>query len=277
MPQLGPVVAATLLAASILLGAASAVADERFVVLASTTSTDNSGLFKHILPPFTAKTDIEVRVVARGTGQALQMGRDGDADVLLVHDATAELKFIDDGYGIERRQVMYNDFIIVGPKDDPATIAGTHDVVAALKRIADTGVTFVSRGDDSGTNRAERRFWNSAGVDVDTASGTWYLEAGAGMGATLNVAAAESTYTMSDRGTWLSFENRRDLVVLVEGDPLLFNQYGVILIDPRRHPHVKRGDGMALIEWLTSPEGQKQIASFQIGGEQLFFPNHDGQ
>jgi tungstate transport system substrate-binding protein len=263
------------LAAAILLGAMPAHASERFIVLASTTSTDNSGLFKHILPLFTATTGIEVRVVARGTGQALQMGRDGDADVLLVHDTTAELKFVDEGYGIEWRPVMYNDFIIVGPKDDPAAIRGSHDVVSALKKIEDAGATFISRGDDSGTNRAERRFWDSAGVDVDTASGTWYLEAGAGMGATLNVAAAENTHTMSDRGTWLSFENRRDLVVLVEGDPLLFNQYGIILIDPLRHPHVKQADGMALIEWLTSPEGQQEIAAFQIGAEPLFFPNYD--
>ena len=277
MPRSTSFLAATLLAAAILLGAMPTLAGDRFVVLASTTSTDNSGLFKHILPLFTAKTGIEVRVVARGTGQALQMGRDGDADVLLVHDTAAELKFVDEGYGIERRQVMYNDFIIVGPHDDPAAIAGSHDVVAALKNIADAGATFVSRGDDSGTNRAERRFWNSAGVDVDAASGTWYLEAGAGMGATLNVAAAENSYTMSDRGTWLSFENRRDLAILVEGDPLLFNQYGVILIDPARHPHVKKADGMALIEWLTSPEGQQEIASFKIGGQQLFFPNHDGR
>lgn len=269
--------AAPLFAAAIALSAASPFAGERFIVLASTTSTDNSGLFKHILPLFTAKTGIGVRVVARGTGQALQMGRDGDADVLLVHDTAAELKFVGEGYGIERRTVMYNDFIIVGPKHDPAAIAGSHDAVAALKQIANAGATFVSRGDDSGTNRAERRFWNSAGVDVDTASGTWYLEAGAGMGATLNVAAAENAHTMSDRGTWLSFENHRDLVVLVEGDPLLFNQYGVILIDPVRHPHVKKADGRALIEWLTSPEGQKEIASFRIGGEQLFFPNYDAQ
>lgn len=269
--------AVALLAAAIALGAALAFAGTRFIVLASTTSTDNSGLFKHILPLFTAQTGIEVRVVARGTGQALQMGRDGDADVLLVHDTAAELKFVDEGYGVERRPVMYNDFIIVGPNDDPVAIAGSHDVVAALKQIANARATFISRGDDSGTNRAERRFWDSAGVDVDTASGTWYLEAGAGMGTTLNVAAAENSHTMSDRGTWLSFENRRDLAILVEGDLLLFNQYGVILIDPVRHPHVKKADGRALIAWLTSPEGQQEITSFRIGGEQLFFPNYDAQ
>jgi tungstate transport system substrate-binding protein len=267
--------AAALVAGTIALGATFASAGERFIVLASTTSTDNSGLFKHILPMFTAITGIEVRVIARGTGQALQIGRDGDADVLLVHDTTAELAFVDEGYGVKRRRVMYNDFIIVGPRDDAAGIAGGHDVVASLKQIAQAGATFVSRGDDSGTNRAERRFWGSAGVDVTAASGTWYLEAGAGMGATLNIASAENAHTMSDRGTWLSFENRRDLKILVEGDPLLFNQYGVILIDPVRHPHVKEADGMALIEWLTSPIGQDAIASFRIEGEQLFFPNYN--
>ncbi len=266
---------ASLVALSVILGTSPGSAGDRYIVLASTTSTENSGLFKHILPMFESETGIEVRVVARGTGQALQMGRAGDADALLVHDKKAEIAFVERGFGVKRHEIMYNDFIVIGPASDPAEIASTANVVDAFRAIADIQATFVSRGDDSGTNRAELRFWESAGIDVKSVSGTWYLEAGAGMGATLNVAAAEDAHTMSDRGTWLSFENPRDLTVLVEGDPRLFNQYGVILINPARHAHVKVSDAMALIEWLTSHRGQAAIASFQIRGEQLFFPNYE--
>jgi tungstate transport system substrate-binding protein len=248
-------------------------AEERFIVLASTTSTDNSGLFYHILPPFEKETGIAVRVVARGTGQALGLGRDGDADLLLVHDRSAELRFVAEGYGVMRREVMYNDFVIVGPRSDPARIKGMDDVVEALTKIAAVRALFASRGDDSGTHRAELRFWDEAAIDVDAVSGSWYLETGAGMGATLNVAAGKPAYTMSDRGTWLSFENRGTLELMVEGDPRLFNPYGVMLISPERHPHVKAEDGLAFIEWITSEAGQAAIASFKINGERLFFPN----
>jgi tungstate transport system substrate-binding protein len=250
--------------------------EEKYITLASTTSTENSGLFGHILPLFTQASGIEVRVVARGTGQALQMARDGDADVLLVHDKDGELKLVEEGFAVERRDVMYNDYVVVGPSEDPAGIRGLGDVVAGFKKIAETGSTFVSRGDDSGTHRAELRFWQEAGVDARAASGTWYLEAGAGMGATLNIAAAKPAYTLSDRGTWLSFENRADLELLLAGDPRLFNQYGAMLVNPERHPHVKKDWGMAFLDWITSPEGQEAIASFTIGGEQLFFPNAGG-
>jgi len=250
--------------------------EEKYITLASTTSTENSGLFGHILPLFTQASGIEVRVVARGTGQALQMARDGDADVLLVHDKDGELKLVEEGFAVERRDVMYNDYVVVGPSEDPAGIRGLGDAVAGFKKIAETGSTFVSRGDDSGTHRAELRFWQEAGVDARAASGTWYLEAGAGMGATLNIAAAKPAYTLSDRGTWLSFENRADLELLLAGDPRLFNQYGAMLVNPERHPHVKKDWGMAFLDWITSPEGQEAIASFTIGGEQLFFPNAGG-
>ncbi len=248
-------------------------AEERFLVLASTTSTDNSGLFDHILPLFEEETGIAVRVVARGTGQALGLGRDGDADLLLVHDRSAELRFIAEGYGVARREVMYNDFVIVGPQSDPVRIKGMDDVVEALTKIAAVRALFISRGDDSGTHRAELRFWDEAAIDVDAASGSWYLEAGAGMGATLNVAAGKPAYTMSDRGTWLSFENRGTLELMIEGDPRLFNPYGVMLTNPERHPHVKAEDGLAFIEWITSEAGQAAIASFKINGQRLFFPN----
>lgn len=271
--------AAAALLASILPGLAgggAALAQDKFITLASTTSTENSGLFKHILPVFTSTTGITVHVVAVGTGQALMIGENGDADVLLVHDKEAELKSVAAGYGVERRDVMYNDFIVVGPGDDPAGVSGMTDVIEAFKKIADGHATLVSRGDDSGTHRRERRIWKEAGVDVKAASGTWYLEAGAGMGATLNIAAKKPAYTLSDRGTWLSFENRGDLAVVVQGDPELFNQYGVMLVNPERHPHVKKDLGMAFINWITSPEGQATIATFRINGEQLFFPNYGG-
>lgn len=256
--------------------AAPAVAAETFITVASTTSTEQSGLFGSILPKFTAPTGIEVRVVALGTGQALRTGMNGDADVLFVHNKPAELKFVAEGYGEGRREVMYNDFVIVGPKDDPAGIRGGKDAARAMKRIEEAKVPFASRGDNSGTNAAERRFWKAAGVDPAAASGTWYRETGSGMGPTLNAAAAMSAYSLTDRGTWLSFKNRGPLEVLVEGDPALFNQYGIILVNPERHPHVKKAAAQAFIDWLTSPEGQQAIADHKIGGQQLFFPNYQG-
>jgi tungstate transport system substrate-binding protein len=249
-------------------------AQERFIVVASTTSTEQSGLFAHLLPLFKARTGIAVRVVAQGTGQALQTGRRGDADVILVHDTQAELKFVADGHGIERRELMYNDFVVVGPKVDPARIAGGKDVLEAFRRIAAARAPFVSRGDKSGTHAAELLFWRDAGVDLAAAKGPWYRDTGSGMGPALNTAAALGAYVLADRGTWLAFKNRQDLVVLVAGDRRLFNQYGVMLVNPARHPHVKGGDGMALILWLTSEEGQAAIASYTVGGEQLFFPNY---
>ena len=265
--------AAALVAGTIALGATFASAGERFIVLASTTSTDNSGLFKHILPMFTAITGIEVRVIARGTGQALQIGRDGDADVLLVHDTTAELAFVDEGYGVKHRRVMYNDFIIVGPENDPAGIRGVKSVVDGMARIARTGNFFVSRGDDSGTHKKELAIWHMAGIDAAKSSGQWYREAGAGMGATLNTASAMPAYALSDRGTWLKFENRGGLRLLAENDPLFVNPYGVILINPARHPYVKAKLGQAFIDWITGAEGQAAIAAYRIKGSQAFFPN----
>ncbi len=245
-----------------------------FIVVASTTSTQDSGLFGHILPLFKARTGVEVRVVALGTGQALDVGRRGDADVVLVHDTEAELAFIAQGFGIERREVMYNDFILIGPGTDPAGIAGTKDVAATLRRIAERGAPFASRGDRSGTHAAERRLWQRAGIEIDRAKGAWYRETGQGMGPTLNIAAAMPAYTVTDRGTWLGFRNRQDLVVAVEGDRLLFNQYGVMLVNPTRHPHVKHTLGISFMDWLVSPEGQRAIADYKIGGEPLFFSNY---
>ena len=249
-----------------------ALAQDRFITVASTTSTEQSGLFGHILPQFQAATGIEVRVVAQGTGQALETGKRGDADVVFVHARAAEEAFVAEGDGLERHPVMYNDFVIVGPADDPAGIAGLEDVVKAFVRIAATGATFASRGDDSGTNKAELRFWDEAGVEP---GGDWYRELGSGMGPTLNTAAELPAYTLTDRATWLSFSNRGPLEILVEGDPELFNQYGVILVNPARHPHVKAEDGQAFIDWLISNEGQAAIASYKIDGQQLFFPNAD--
>jgi tungstate transport system substrate-binding protein len=253
---------------------APGMAQERFITVASTTSTEQSGLFGHILPIFKAKTGIAVRVVAQGTGQALQAGQRGDADVVFVHDTELELKFIADGHGIERREVMYNDFVVVGPRSDPAGIAGGKDTLEAFRRIAAARAPFVSRGDKSGTHAAELRFWREAGVDLAAAKGPWYRDTGSGMGPALNTAAAMGAYILADRGTWLAFRNRQDLAILVEGDRRLFNQYGVMLVNPARHPHVKGGDGMAFILWLTSEEGQTAIASYTVGGEQLFFPNY---
>lgn len=259
--------------AAALFGRQNGLAEERFITVASTTSTENSGLFGHILPIFETETGIKVRVVAVGTGQAIRLAERGDADVLFVHHASSEEKFVADGFGVKRYQVMYNDFILVGPRADPARVAGLKDIVTALRTIADKQAVFVSRGDDSGTHKLEQELWKDAGVDVPAASGTWYRETGSGMGATLNTASGLSGYTLSDRGTWISFGNKADLTLLVEGDPRLFNPYGVILVNPSRHPHVKAQDGQAFIDWLTSPRGQQAISNFRVGGEQLFFPN----
>lgn len=254
--------------------AAPAPAQDKSIVVASTTSTEQSGLFKHILPPFEAKTGIKVRVVAQGTGQALDMGKRGDADVVFVHDREAELKFVADGFGVERREVMYNDFVVVGPGADPAKVKGSKNTVEALKKIAAAKAAFASRGDKSGTHAAELRFWKAAGIDLAAAKGAWYRETGSGMGPTLNTAAAMDAYALTDRGTWLSFKNRQRLVIAVEGDAKLFNQYGVMLVNPAKHKHVKKELGMAFVDWITSPEGQAAIAGYKIGGEQLFFPNY---
>lgn len=251
-------------------------AQEKFIVVASTTSTQDSGLFGHILPIFKAKTGIEVRVVAQGTGQALATAKKGDADVVFVHDKIAEAKFVEEGFGIDRREVMYNDFVIVGPQADPAKSAG-NDVIAALKKIDGAKAPFVSRGDKSGTHAAELRYWKAADIDPSAdklvGKSKWYRETGSGMGPTLNTASAMNAYAFTDRGTWLSFKNRGDLAVMVEGDTKLFNQYGVMLVNPARHAHVKKGMGMQFIDWITSAEGQAAIAAYKIEGQQLYFPN----
>lgn len=248
-------------------------AADKFILVQSTTSTQNSGLFEHILPAFTEKTGIEVRVVAVGTGQALKNAENGDGDVVLVHSKPDEEKFVADGWGVKRHDVMYNDFIIVGPAADPAKIAGLKDAVEALKKIAAAQAAFASRADDSGTHKAELKLWQDAGFDPKPWSGKWYLETGSGMGATLNTAVGKGAYALIDRGTWLSFANKDDFKVLVEGDPRLFNQYGVILVNPAKHPKVKSKEGQAFIDWLIGSEGQAAIASYKIDGEQLFFPN----
>ena len=253
--------------------AAPAGSEERFITVASTTSTENSGLFGHILPLFTKQTGIDVRVVAVGTGQALRLARNGDTDVLLVHHRPSEEAFVADGFGVERLDVMYNDFVVVGPTADPARVAGLTDAPDALARIAGAGATFLSRGDDSGTHKKERQLWRQAAIDPGAASGTWYRETGAGMGATLNTAVAMDAYALTDRGTWLAFRNRGTLRILVEGDKRLFNPYGVIVVNPARHPHVKAADGNAFIDWLVSPVGQAAIANFRIGGAPAFVPN----
>ena len=248
-------------------------AQERFITVASTTSTEQSGLFRHILPIFTGETGITVRVVALGTGQALDVGRRGDADVVFVHDRVAEERFVAEGFGGPRRHVMFNDFVVVGPAADPARVNGLRDTNDALRRIAEARAPFVSRGDRSGTHAAELRLWQLAGVDPTVGRGQWYREVGQGMGPALNTAAAQNAYILTDRGTWLSFRNRQDLRIVVEGDARLFNQYGVMLVNPQRHPHVKVADGQRFIDWILSPAGQRAIASYQINGEQLFFPN----
>ncbi|WP_439515324.1 substrate-binding domain-containing protein [Oceanibaculum nanhaiense] len=263
------------LAVPVALGAAvgSAQAQNRFITVASTTSTENSGLFKHILPLFKAKTGIDVRVIAQGTGQALDTGRRGDADVVFVHAPAAEKKFVAEGHGVERFEVMYNDFVIVGPNSDPAGVKGMKDAPASLAKIAAAKATFASRGDDSGTHKAELRLWQEAGVDVKAAGGSWYRELGSGMGATLNTAAQMPAYALTDRATWISFQNRGPLEISVEGDAKLFNQYGVILVSPEKHKHVKKAEGQAFIDWLVSGEGQKAIADYTLNGQPLFFPN----
>ena len=248
-------------------------AADNFIIVQSTTSTQNSGLFEHILPLFTKKTGIEVRVVAVGTGQALKNAQKGDGDVVLVHSQPDEEKFVADGWGVKRYPVMYNDFIIVGPATDPAKIAGMKQAPEALKKIAEAQTPFASRADDSGTHKAELKLWHEAGVDPKTSSGSWYLETGSGMGATLNIAVGKQAYALTDRGTWLAFANKGDFKVMVEGDNKLFNQYGVILVNPAKHPNVKAKQGQAFIDWLTGPEGQAAIANYKIDGQQLFFPN----
>jgi tungstate transport system substrate-binding protein len=257
-------------AVAALVGTAASAAPA-FITLASTTSTEQSGLFRHLLPAFRAASGIEVRVVALGTGQALDLARRGDADLVLVHDRAAEEAFVAAGFGVVRVDVMYNDFVVVGPRADPAKARG-RDVVVALRAISAAGAPFASRADRSGTHAAERRYWQEAGIDIDRAKGPWYRETGSGMGPTLNVASGLGAYALADRGTWLSFRNRGDLVVLVEGDRRLFNPYGVIRVNPARHPHVKAVEGQRFIDWLVSPAGQAAIAGFRIDGEPLFFP-----
>ena len=251
------------------------LAQERSITVASTTSTEQSGLFGHILPIFTRESGIAVRVVALGTGQALDVGRRGDADVVLVHDRAAEERFVAEGFGGPRRHVMFNDFVITGPAADPARIAGLGDTAEALRRIAAARAPFISRGDRSGTHAAELRLWQLAGVDPATGRGQWYREVGQGMGPALNTAAAQGAYILADRGTWLSFRNRLDQRIMIEGDARLFNQYGVMLVNAQRHPHVKAADGQRFIDWLLSSAGQAAIAGYRINGEQLFFPNAD--
>ncbi|WP_298377259.1 substrate-binding domain-containing protein [Azospirillum sp.] len=252
---------------------ASARAEERFITVASTTSTEDSGLFKALLPTFTAKTGIAVRVVAKGTGQAIDLAKRGDADVLFVHHKPSEDKFVAEGFAAERKPVMYNDFVIVGPAKDPAGVKGSKDVADALGKIAAAKAPFVSRGDDSGTHKAELSLWKTANLDPAKAEGGWYKAIGQGMGPTLNTAAALEGYALADRGTWLNFKNRGGLAVLVEGDKRLFNQYGVMLVSPAKFPHVKAKDGQSFVDWLVSADGQKAIADYQIDGQSLFFPN----
>ena len=253
--------------------AGHAVAQDKSIVVASTTSTQDSGLFGHILPMFKARTGIDVKVVAQGTGQALDTARRGDADVVFVHAKSAEEKFLAEGFGVKRYPVMYNDFVLIGPKGDPAGIKGSKDIVAALGAIRAKGADFISRGDKSGTHLAELNLWKVAGIDIAKDKGPWYKEIVQGMGAALNTASASNAYVLADRGTWLSFKNRGDLVIAVEGDKRLFNQYGVMLVNPEKHPSVKKDIGQQLIDWLVSSEGQRAIADYKINGEQLFYPN----
>jgi tungstate transport system substrate-binding protein len=259
--------------AALALASAPAGAAEDFIILQSTTSTENSGLLDHILPVFTDKTGIEVRVVAVGTGQAIENARRGDGDVLLVHAKPLEEAFVAEGHGVARHDVMYNDFVVVGPSADPAGLAGSADATEALGKIAQARAPFVSRGDESGTHAAERRLWAEAGIDAEAASGGWYRETGSGMGATLNTAIGMDAYTLADRASWVTHRHKGDHMVLVEGDPDLFNQYGVIPVNPEKHPHVKADLARQFVDWLLSPEGQEAIASFTVDGQQLFFPN----
>jgi tungstate transport system substrate-binding protein len=267
------VAVASTAAAAAFVAAPQAVAQGKSIVVASTTSTQDSGLFGHILPLFKKKTGIDVKVVAQGTGQALDTGRRGDADVVFVHARAQEEKFVADGYGVKRHPVMYNDFVLIGAKSDPAGIKGGKDITAALKQIMVKKAPFISRGDRSGTHSAELRLWKAAGVDIAKQKGPWYKEIGQGMGAALNTASASNAYVLSDRATWISFKNRGQLAIVVEGDKRLFNQYGVILVNPKKHQHVKAKEGQAFIDWLVSAEGQKAIASYKLDGQQLFFPN----
>jgi tungstate transport system substrate-binding protein len=266
----------TLLAAivaTLSLAATPLLAEEKFIVVSSTTSTEQSGLFAHLLPIFEKKTGTKVRVVALGTGQALDMGRRGDADVVFVHDKAAEEKFVAEGFALERKEVMYNDFVLIGPKTDPAGVAGGREILDALKKIEAVKAPFVSRGDKSGTHAAELRYWKAAGIDLDKAKGPWYRDTGSGMGPALNTAASMDAYILADRGTWLSFRNRAELTIVVEGDLRLFNQYGVMLVNPAKHAHVKKELGQQFVDWVISAEGQQAIADYKIGGQQLFFPN----
>jgi tungstate transport system substrate-binding protein len=266
------VMVAAALAATIL--TTPVCAQDKSIVVSSTTSTQDSGLFGHILPLFKEKTGIDVKVIAQGTGQALDTGRRGDSDVVFVHAKSAEEKFLAEGEGVKRHPVMYNDFVLIGPKSDPAGIKGMKDVAQALKTINDKQADFISRGDRSGTHIAELALWNKdAGINIEKEKGPWYKSIGQGMGAALNTAGASNGYVLSDRGTWLSFKNKGDLEILVEGDKRLFNQYGVMLVNPAKHPNVKKELGQAFIDWLISPEGQKAIANYKINGEQLFYPN----
>ena len=262
-------------AAVTLLGICSVPASfaQKFITIASTTSTEQSGLFKHMLPVFQKKTGIEARVVALGTGQALDMARRGDVDVVFVHAKSAEEKFIAEGYGVKRLPVMYNDFVLIGPKADPAKVAGGKDILEALRKIKGAAAAFVSRGDRSGTHMAEVALWKQSGIDIAAEKGPWYRNTGQGMGPALNSASSMNGYVLADRGTWISFKNRGELAILVEGDKRLLNQYGVILVNPEKHRHVKKELGQAFIDWVVSPEGQHAIAGYKIGGEQLFFPN----
>jgi len=266
----GPLAAACL--AATLLIAPAVQAQEKTIVMASTTSTEQSGLFAHLLPAFKQATGIDVRVVAVGTGQALDIGRRGDAGIVFVHDTAAEEKFVAEGYSVKRLPVMYNDFVLIGPATDPARTKG-NDIAAALSKLASSGASFVSRGDRSGTHAAELRMWKQAGIDIATQKPAGYKECGCGMGPALNIASSTDAYVLSDRGTWLSFKNRGGLAILVEGDKSLFNQYGVMVVNPAKHPHVKQALAQAFADWVVSPAGQAAIASYKIGGEQLFFPN----
>jgi len=262
-----------LLLSGALLAALPAIAQEKFIVVASTTSTEQSGLFGYLLPIFQKETGIQVRVVALGTGQALDLARRGDADVVFVHARSAEEKFLAEGHGGRRFDVMYNDFVLIGPKSDPAKVSGGRDILDALKKIKAASAPFVSRGDKSGTHIAELGLWKLAGIDIAAEKGPWYRDTGQGMGPALNTAAAMNAYILADRGTWISFKNRGELAIAVEGDQRLFNQYGVMLVNPAKHPSVKKDLGQAFVDWVISPEGQKTIAEYKIGGEQLFFPN----
>jgi tungstate transport system substrate-binding protein len=250
-----------------------ATAQDKSILVASTTSTQDSGLFGYLLPLFKAKTGIEVKVVALGTGQALDTARRGDADVVFVHAKPEEEKFLAEGFGVKRYPVMYNDFVLIGPRSDPAGVAKSKDIVAALRTLKAKEQSFISRGDRSGTHLAELKLWKDAGIDIEKDKGAWYKAIGQGMGAALNTAAASDSYVLADRGTWLSFKNKADLAIVVQGDKRLFNQYGVMLVNPAKHPHVKKDLGQQFVDWLVSPEGQRAIAGYKIGGEQLFFPN----